>query len=221
MRQLSSFSLSSKLVKCEIRCGRVSRFVGTLEEPCELTGCTALFVDKDLPQKGENKYIDSDSDDEKDTGKDSDAEIPAESSEEDEEEAFEEEAPKKRKSTGGKGKGRASAAVKPKANGTKPKAAPKKRKPKKAAGDEDGDVVTKGDYIVADDNELFSPSFRLLASLGTDVMIADAVKNPNASLESVVDDWIESYKNDAGPAMAQLVNFAFRVSGTSPYNELR
>lgn len=49
------------------------------------------------------------------------------------------------------------------------------------------------------------------------LMTVDSVKNPNASLESVVDDWIESYKDDAGPAMAQLVNFAFRVSAASTF----
>ena len=55
----------------------------------------------------------------------------------------------------------------------------------------------------------------LLSLRALTVIMTDAVKNPNASLESIVDDWIESYKNDAGPAMAELVNFAFRVSDTS------
>lgn len=40
----------------------------------------------------------------------------------------------------------------------------------------------------------------------------DAVSNPNTALEGTVDDWIESYKTDAGPAMAELVNFVLRVS---------
>ena len=41
--------------------------------------------------------------------------------------------------------------------------------------------------------------------------MADAVRNPNSSLQTVVDDWIESYQSDAGPAMAELVNFVLRV----------
>lgn len=39
----------------------------------------------------------------------------------------------------------------------------------------------------------------------------DAVKNPNTSLQTTVDDWIESYQNDEGKAMAELINFVLRV----------
>ena len=43
------------------------------------------------------------------------------------------------------------------------------------------------------------------------LLFLDAVSDPNTSLESIVDDWIESYKSDAGPAMAELINFVLRV----------
>lgn len=39
----------------------------------------------------------------------------------------------------------------------------------------------------------------------------DAVKNPNSALQQVAEDWIESYKDESGPAMAELVNFVLRV----------
>jgi cohesin complex subunit SA-1/2 len=47
----------------------------------------------------------------------------------------------------------------------------------------------------------------------------DAVKDPNTALKTVVEDWIESYKEDSGPAMAELVNFVLRVRlGSSPWS---
>ena len=40
---------------------------------------------------------------------------------------------------------------------------------------------------------------------------ADAVKNPNTALQTTAEDWIESYRDEPGPAMAELVNFVLRV----------
>ncbi|BGP22583.1 cohesin complex subunit SA-1/2 [Rhodotorula toruloides] len=62
----------------------------------------------------------------------------------------------------------------------------------KAAG---GGAAGK-DFKVEDDNGLFN-----------------AVKDPNTALKTVVEDWIESYKEDSGPAMAELVNFILRCCG--------
>lgn len=42
------------------------------------------------------------------------------------------------------------------------------------------------------------------------------MRNPNSSLQTVVDDWIEAYQEKTGPAMAELINFIFRVSRVSP-----
>ena len=43
-------------------------------------------------------------------------------------------------------------------------------------------------------------------------VVAEAVRNPNTSLSTVVDDWIESYEESQGQAMSELVNFLLRVS---------
>lgn len=43
------------------------------------------------------------------------------------------------------------------------------------------------------------------------VSTLDAVKSPNSALQQVAEDWIESYKEESGPAMAELVNFVLRV----------
>ncbi|BGP05787.1 cohesin complex subunit [Rhodotorula toruloides] len=80
---------------------------------------------------------------------------------------------------------------------------------KKKAAAEDGDEefeapVAKAagggaagkDFKIEDDNGLFN-----------------AVKDPNTALKTVVEDWIESYKEDSGPAMAELVNFVLRCCG--------
>lgn len=48
----------------------------------------------------------------------------------------------------------------------------------------------------------------------------DAIRNSNSALQPIVDDWIESYEDDEGPAMAELVNFVLRVSfGVSPLGD--
>ncbi|GAA5879860.1 hypothetical protein JCM3774_002262 [Rhodotorula dairenensis] len=52
------------------------------------------------------------------------------------------------------------------------------------------------DFQINDDNEVFN-----------------AVKNPNSALQQVAEDWIESYKEESGPAMAELVNFVLRCCG--------
>lgn len=40
----------------------------------------------------------------------------------------------------------------------------------------------------------------------------DSVKDPETALQTTAEDWIVKYHADAGPALAQLVNFVIRVS---------
>ncbi|KAM0792165.1 hypothetical protein ACM66B_004862 [Microbotryomycetes sp. NB124-2] len=54
----------------------------------------------------------------------------------------------------------------------------------------------KGDFKINNDNAVFN-----------------AVRNPNTALESTVNDWIESYQESPGPAMAELVDFLLRCCG--------
>ncbi|KAK4048718.1 cohesin complex subunit [Microbotryomycetes sp. JL221] len=56
--------------------------------------------------------------------------------------------------------------------------------------------VAKGDFKINNDNSIFN-----------------AVCNPNTALETTVDDWLESYQEAPGPAMAELVNFLLRCCG--------
>lgn len=156
---------------------------------------------------------------------DEDAEQEEESSDEDQIDSDSDddhdEAPKRGK------KGRASQAKaasqrKPSQAGAK-KRAPRK---KKADGDDDDDddeaakpAVGKGDFIIEDDNSLFS-EFRVhegrcrgsAEKADCLAIFTDAVRNPNSSLQTTADDWVQEYQSDAGPAMAELVNFLLRVS---------
>ncbi|GAA5843847.1 hypothetical protein JCM9279_000166 [Rhodotorula babjevae] len=88
-------------------------------------------------------------------------------------------------------------------------AAPRKRKaPRAAEADEDEDedgapaakkAATAGkDFKIENDNGLFN-----------------AVKNPNTALQTTAEDWIESYREESGPAMAELVNFVLRCCGVN------
>ncbi|GAA6060152.1 hypothetical protein JCM10212_001449 [Sporobolomyces blumeae] len=80
------------------------------------------------------------------------------------------------------------------------------RKPraKKQGDEEEGDEADEGarktsagkDFPIDDDNNLFN-----------------AVKSPNTALQTVAEDWVESYREDSGPAMAELVNFVLRCCG--------
>lgn len=45
----------------------------------------------------------------------------------------------------------------------------------------------------------------------------DTVKNPNAALQTTVEDWIESYQEASGPALAELINFVLRVRRFATY----
>lgn len=67
----------------------------------------------------------------------------------------------------------------------------------KAAGARASGAAKPGkDFQIDDDNEIFN-----------------AVKSPNSALQQVAEDWIESYKEESGPAMAELVNFVLRCCG--------
>ncbi|GAA5877410.1 hypothetical protein JCM16303_003321 [Sporobolomyces ruberrimus] len=80
----------------------------------------------------------------------------------------------------------------------KPRA--RKKKADADGGDEAGEAEPKAkngkDFPIEDDNDLFN-----------------AVKSPNTALQTTADDWVESYKEDSGPAMAELVNFVLRCCG--------
>lgn len=39
----------------------------------------------------------------------------------------------------------------------------------------------------------------------------DSVRNPNTALSSTADEWVASYHESPGQAMAEFVNFLFRV----------
>ncbi|GAA5978615.1 hypothetical protein JCM10908_004424 [Rhodotorula pacifica] len=97
------------------------------------------------------------------------------------------------------------------ANGTRKPAAARGRKAARGGEDEDEEdggagraskAATSGgakpgkDFKINDDNEIFN-----------------AVKSPNSALQQVAEDWIESYKEESGPAMAELVNFVLRCCG--------
>ncbi|BGP45801.1 cohesin complex subunit [Rhodotorula kratochvilovae] len=81
------------------------------------------------------------------------------------------------------------------------RAAPRKRK---TAAEEDEDEAPPAakraqagkDFKIEGDNGLFN-----------------AVKNPNTALQTTAEDWIESYQEESGPAMAELVNFVLRCCG--------
>ncbi|GAA5919670.1 hypothetical protein JCM1841_005220 [Sporobolomyces salmonicolor] len=85
---------------------------------------------------------------------------------------------------------------------------PRKRR-KKAAGSEGDDFEEEQqqprggakapsgkDFPIEDDNGLFN-----------------AVKSPNTALQTTAEDWLESYKENPGPAMAELINFVLRCCG--------
>ncbi|GAA6029512.1 hypothetical protein JCM8097_003715 [Rhodosporidiobolus ruineniae] len=84
----------------------------------------------------------------------------------------------------------------------------KGRKPRaRKAADEDGEddaapktgaagKASAKDFKIEGDNGLFN-----------------AVKNPNTALQQTAEDWIEQYKEESGPAMAELVNFVLRCCG--------
>lgn len=80
----------------------------------------------------------------------------------------------------------------------------------------------KDDFSVEADNNLFSEQ-RLgqanLSPIPADEVLTDAVKDPRAAIAATVEDWLESYRADEdsrGQALADLVNFVLRVSGTKP-----
>lgn len=74
----------------------------------------------------------------------------------------------------------------------------------------------KGDLKVNDDNAIFSKSLggyglREHTTDGPPPRL-DAVRSPDSSLQTTVDDWIQSYSDDKEQAIAELVNFLLRVS---------
>ncbi|GAA5932633.1 cohesin subunit IRR1 [Sporobolomyces koalae] len=116
-------------------------------------------------------------------------------------------ATRKRKATGttangsAKKRGRADNDDSSPAAGRKRASQPRKSRATKKdkIGDENGGTTrrTNGkDFPIDDDNELFN-----------------AVKSPNTALQTTAEDWIESYQQDPGPAMAELVNFILRCCG--------
>ncbi|GAA5890955.1 hypothetical protein JCM8208_003106 [Rhodotorula glutinis] len=86
-------------------------------------------------------------------------------------------------------------------------AAPRKRKA--AAADED------------DEDEDGAPAAKKAAAAAKDFNIENdnglfnAVKNPNTALQTTAEDWIESYREESGPALAELVNFVLRCCGVN------
>ncbi|GAA5977007.1 hypothetical protein JCM11641_002225 [Rhodosporidiobolus odoratus] len=46
-----------------------------------------------------------------------------------------------------------------------------------------------------------------------DIGLFNAVASPDTALQQTAEDWLESYKEDSGPAMAELVNFVLRCCG--------
>ncbi|KAK4699710.1 cohesin complex subunit SA-1/2, partial [Phenoliferia sp. Uapishka_3] len=121
-----------------------------------------------------------------------------------------------KKPTPAKSKGRALSAGKASSGGKKATpakkasaAASKKRPLKKKKGGEEGSdddngegaaapaqAFGKGDVVIEEDNTLFN-----------------AVRNPDSALQSTVDDWVESYQEATGPALAELINFFLRTCG--------
>ncbi|GAA5880996.1 hypothetical protein JCM1840_007214 [Sporobolomyces johnsonii] len=95
------------------------------------------------------------------------------------------------------------------ATGKKKASQPRKRAKKAAAGE-------GGDY---DEEEQQQPRGGAKAPSGKDFPIEDdnglfnAVKSPNTALQTTAEDWLESYKENSGPAMAELVNFVLRCCG--------
>lgn len=84
---------------------------------------------------------------------------------------------------------------------TRKAAAPRKRARKTAgAGSDDEAPIGLSEYNISSDNALFN-----------------AVRDPNAAVQTAVDDWVATYgeeeDDDTGPgvALAQLVNFLLRV----------
>lgn len=186
----------------------------------------------DPPSAEEDSHNESEPDqpeEEEDQEEDDEEEEEVDELEEDSDDEFE-----AKKPSAGKGK----KAAKPTPNGKeKPKKAP--AKPRKSAakkkkkdvedgsGAEDADEEdqvkgnagkAKGDTKVNNDNKIYSSPLSLFetpveqAMLTPFAILSDAVKNPNAALQAVVDDWIESYDEESpGIAMAELINFVFRV----------
>ncbi|GAA5922470.1 hypothetical protein JCM3775_005740 [Rhodotorula graminis] len=87
--------------------------------------------------------------------------------------------------------------------------APRKRKAAKV--DEDDE----------DENGAGAPAAKKAAAAAKDFKIENdnglfnAVKNPNTALQTTAEDWIESYRDEPGPAMAELVNFVLRCCGVN------
>ncbi|PWN46991.1 hypothetical protein IE53DRAFT_278454 [Violaceomyces palustris] len=63
--------------------------------------------------------------------------------------------------------------------------------PTKARG-----ATSKEDLPIKDDNAIFN-----------------AVKDPNSALQSTAEDWVVSYQEKPGPALAELINFVIRACG--------
>ncbi|KAM0753990.1 hypothetical protein T439DRAFT_298458 [Meredithblackwellia eburnea MCA 4105] len=173
-------------------------------------------------QRRAQSSADSDEDADDDQNEEDDEEEQEEDqSEDDEDEVSDDEdfaAPKKSTAAKGKGRGKGKARVSAagagrgaadgpaSSKGKKPAALRKKKGASAAAGQgaegdgqEDGPAstaVTKGDVVVEADNTLYN-----------------AIRNPNSALQTVVDDWVESYQQNAGPAMAELINFVLRACG--------
>ncbi|KAL8292902.1 hypothetical protein RQP46_000596 [Phenoliferia psychrophenolica] len=160
-------------------------------------------------KKGKRAQAAAGSDDDEPQGGDEDPEDisdpePAESEEEESEDEFKA-APKKKKrasqAASGASKAKTGAGASPKKPAGAKKRAPKKKNADATSGDEGEErarapAAGKLDVVIEEDNTLFN-----------------AVRDPNSSLQTVVDDWIESYQEASGPAMAELINFILRTCG--------
>ncbi|GAA5954369.1 hypothetical protein JCM3765_004438 [Sporobolomyces pararoseus] len=195
--------------------GRVRKTIERLDPSNKKSRTTNKNDSKNRNQADGSDGDDTASPDDDDEDEDTEEDSPSEpESEEDDDDEFE--APKKTSTAGRKRKSVAGTAnggtqkkrVKRSSPGAGKKASSQPRKPrarkKKAEdgddGDEDGEAAKKAtsgkDFPIEDDNELFN-----------------SVKSPNTALQTCVDDWIDSYKEDSGPAMAEMVNFVLRCCG--------
>ncbi|GAA5920161.1 hypothetical protein JCM6882_006360 [Rhodosporidiobolus microsporus] len=80
---------------------------------------------------------------------------------------------------------------------------------KKKDEDEEEDDFEGGEKKTAAASKASAKDFKIENDNG----LFNAVKSPNTALAQTAEDWIEQYKEDSGPAMAELVNFVLRCCG--------
>lgn len=67
---------------------------------------------------------------------------------------------------------------------------------------------------IADDNALFSELLAIQCSSCTELSI-DAIMNPNAALQSVVEDYLDSFQQNPQPALSDIINCVLRCCGSN------